>query len=304
MKERINPDHIYYIKLGKKGQFEEDCINNGYLELNYHEVPHDLCLIGDFSAAVKYLGVDKTQGSLSNHARQVKTFYTASENDLWITFFKNEMWWCFSRPEIDRTENNTKRRRASWSNEDIQGNRLDFSHLSGNLLKTQEYRGTISEIKDTKDYLIRKINAEDTKQVSDAKQTFKSLKGSIKNLLQLLHPKDFEILIDLIFQRGGWRRTSTIGGTQKSIDLALELPITHEKAVVQIKSSAGRDEWDQFITNTESWSEYSKFFFVVHTPKNLENITKKDKYIYLDGDCIADSVMDLGLTNWIINKAT
>ncbi len=59
---------------------------------------------------------------------------------------------------------------------------------------------------------------------------------AIVNLLRLLRPQDFEILVDLVFYTSGWRRQGVVGKTQKDIDLSLLLPSTGERACVQVKS--------------------------------------------------------------------
>jgi hypothetical protein len=45
-------------------------------------------------------------------------------------------------------------------------------------------------------------------------------------------------LVDLLFCRSRWVRTSPLGGTQKDVDLILEQPTTGELAMVQVKSNA------------------------------------------------------------------
>jgi hypothetical protein len=49
-------------------------------------------------------------------------------------------------------------------------------------------------------------------------------------MVRQLDWRDFETLVDLIFGRGGWRRTNLLGGTMADIDLALGQPIAGERA--------------------------------------------------------------------------
>ncbi len=64
-----------------------------------------------------------------------------------------------------------------------------------------------------------------------------ALKESVKKSIKNLYWKDFEILVDLLFTQGGWRRISRRGETMKSIDMELEDPITKDKYLIQIKIS-------------------------------------------------------------------
>lgn len=50
-------------------------------------------------------------------------------------------------------------------------------------------------------------------------------------LMQLLAPRDFELLVDLVFTSSGWRRVGEFGKTQKTLDLDLVLPNTKEKGI-------------------------------------------------------------------------
>ena len=55
-------------------------------------------------------------------------------------------------------------------------------------------------------------------------------------MIRELHWAEFETLIDLIFTRNGWRRTSLLGGKMPDVDLIVEQPLTCEVAWVQVKT--------------------------------------------------------------------
>lgn len=57
-------------------------------------------------------------------------------------------------------------------------------------------------------------------------------------LIAGLHDSGFELLADLIFANGGWRRVSFFWETMKDVDLVLGQPVTGERAFVQVKSRA------------------------------------------------------------------
>jgi Restriction endonuclease len=59
-------------------------------------------------------------------------------------------------------------------------------------------------------------------------------------MVRQLDWRDFETLVDLIFARGGWQRSSAPGKHQPDVDLILTQPTTDESAWVQIKSKANQ----------------------------------------------------------------
>jgi hypothetical protein len=87
------------------------------------------------------------------------SFFESGKDVLWITFYNNSLWWCFSEPIVTKLKDQTKTRPVigKWCDKDIFGNKLEFDHISGKLLKTQGYRGTICQIQE-KQYVINKIN--------------------------------------------------------------------------------------------------------------------------------------------------
>jgi hypothetical protein len=59
-------------------------------------------------------------------------------------------------------------------------------------------------------------------------------------MIRQLDWRDFETLVDLIFARGGWQRSSVLGKDQADVDLILTQPTIGETAWVQIKSGTLR----------------------------------------------------------------
>jgi hypothetical protein len=58
--------------------------------------------------------------------------------------------------------------------------------------------------------------------------------------------RDFEIMVDLLFSRGGWRRQSALAEGEVDIDLPLDNPVTREAAWVQVKSTARQAVLDDY----------------------------------------------------------
>jgi hypothetical protein len=184
-------------------------------------------------------------------------------------------------------------------NADIRGKKLTFDTLSGGLLKIQGFRGTICNVKEF-DYLKRKINGESLPEVEEADEAKKRMVEKIIPLIKGLAWQDFELLVDLVFSTSGWRRISTLGKTQKDIDMELILPTTNERAYVQIKSSTGKGDLAEHVANVEDSDVYSRLFFVFHTGDIKE--TEEDKVTVIGPNKLARMVFDVGLTSWLIDK--
>ena len=305
---RINPDEALYIKLGSGGRFEKHCIEaNHVIRLGYNEIPHDLCLRGDWDAVreifVQERGSDP--GSATRHTNQVKAFYETDVDVLWVTFYNNHLWWCFAEPEITLHPDGSKTRpvKGRWHSTDIDGNPLNMDQLSGSLLSMQGFRGTICSVREF-EYLIRKLNAEQSLPEQAAQRAFEGLIEALVAIIQEFNWKEFELLTDLIFRQAGWQRVSQLGKSQKGIDLDLISPIANERYYVQVKSKAGRKVFDDFIERTSALDDYSRYYLVVHTP--IGNLTKEletDTHKLWLSDDIARLVVKYGLAEWVMGKA-
>ena len=304
----INQCKALYIKLGKEDEYVKECIysEQPLLKLGYEEIDHDNCLKGDWEKVRTKLVSRKNNdtGAITDHIRQIRLFYEAGDNVLWITFHANLLWWCFSKREITLLPQNTKVRPVidKWSCNDIKGDLLQMDQLSSSLTSVHAYRGTICTVKASK-YLFDKINGIITKEIEDIQAKLSELEKKLEIIINNLHWKDFEILIDLIFRQAGWQRVSILGDTQKSLDLVLLSPITAEKYGVQVKSRASLEHFKKFQSDCHDMQGYSKFYFVVHNSSpELKNIKQDNMFELILSSKIAHLVVKHGLTEWIISK--
>jgi len=307
---KIKANKVLFIKLGQGGEFEKECIEqNQTLRLDYRGIDHKFCINGQWEKVRDYYVNDRNidTGAAQRHTNQIQQFYEEDENTLWITFYANKLWWCFSRPEITQLSDKTKTRPVidKWSDKDINENVLLSGNISGSLLKTQGFRGTICRVGEEK-YALAKINNEQPKEVVEVENAFSELKSKLTTLIKKLQPKDFETLVDLIFRQAGWQRVGDIGKTQKTLDLELFAPVTGEKAIVQIKAESDLKEFleyeDEFVPMK---NDYDKFFYVVHTPKDklatYKNETETKLYLV---DKVAELTISAGLVEWVIKKTS
>jgi hypothetical protein len=84
-------------------------------------------------------------------------------------------------------------------------------------------------------------------------------------LMDLLTWQDFEMLVDLVFANSGWRRVGQVGKSQKSVDIELMLPTTGERASVQIKSAATKQDLAEYLGPLKDSQAYDRMFFVWHS---------------------------------------
>ena len=303
----VTSSKAYYIKLGSGGRFEKQCIEMAQvLRLGYNEIPHDLCMKRDWEAVrgifVQERGSDP--GSATRHTNQIKAYYEAGNDVLWVTFYNNRLWWCFADSEITLLPDGCKHRlvKGEWKSTDIHGEHLLMDQLSGSLLSMQGFRGTICSVREF-EYLVRKINAEVSPNEQAAQKAFDEMVHSLVAIIKTFNWKEFELLTDLIFRQAGWQRISRLGKSEKGIDLDLISPIANERFYVQVKSNAGKKVFTEFIEKTIALDEYSRYYLVVHSPsKNLTKELETETHKLWLADDIARLVVRYGLVEWVIGK--
>jgi hypothetical protein len=304
--QKIAPAKVRYIKLGRGGSREAESIAAGTLWLSYQHVRHHLCQKGGWEAVHNHFVENQGDSptTATNHTRQVKTFYEAGEDVLWVTFHANRLWWGFAKPDITLLDDNSKTRPiiGGWRSTDVNDEPLVKSKLSGQLLSMEGYRGTICKVRAEK-YLIRKINGETSLQEQALMDAREQLAVAVEDIIDRLHWKDFELLVDLIFRAAGWQRIGEVGGAQVAIDLQLTSPILGESYAVQIKSSARLQGFQRYPEQTKYMDQFTRHYFVVHEPKSLTPNLDDWRYELWLPDKIADLAIRHGLVDWIADKA-
>jgi len=288
------------------GGWEHECIYDiQSLKLGYNDVNHDTCLRGEWDKVEKDCArFRKSKQAISSDLTQIRYFYESDEKVLWVTFHANVLWWCFSKSKVTQPPDKTKFRLVigKWRCTDIKERTLQMDQLSGSLLSMQSFRGTICSVHEF-EYLVNKINGTMPKKVEEAQTSLSDLENKLEVIIQNLHWKDFEILVDLIFRQAGWQRVSPLGETQKILDLDLLSPITNSRYGVQIKSKANLMDFKNYQQQFEDMQGYSKFYFVVHSPSSdLKNIIEHDDFELILPHDIARLAVKYGLAEWIIAK--
>jgi hypothetical protein len=304
----IRAAQALYIKLGRGGQWEEECLCEGTLRFGYRETPHELCLNGRWEDVRREREERRgSQGTATSDTTQIRYFYEAGDDTIWVTFARHSLWWCFADPEVRLLSDSSKERsvKGKWSNRDINQRELVMSSLSGSLLAMQGFRGTICTVKEVA-YLLARINGTERPETKQAGLALTELAQRLEAVIRTLTWRDFELLIDLLFRHAGWQRVSTVGSTMKAIDLDLISPITQERFGVQVKAKADRRFFEEYRRERlADMQGFAKFYFAVHTPSDdLLGLSTTDTDVeLLLPSRIADLAASYGLASWIIEKA-
>jgi hypothetical protein len=301
----VTASHLYYIKLGRGGDWEAESLRDGVLRFGYREAPHDLCARGDWQGvweAMKAIRGDA--GAATRDVNQIRAYYEADEHSIFITFVGGLLYWCRPTGPVELLDDRSHRRQTAegWRNTSVNGTLLSADRLSGRLLKVQMFRGTICDVR-AGDYLLRKLSDQLSPEVAAAEEAERALMTAIVELMRLLTWQDFELLVDLVFSTSGWRRVSQVGRTQKTVDLELILPSTAERAFVQVKSQATSAALNDYVARLAEADAYDRMFFVWHTGDIAEESSPAG-VILLGPQKLSRMVLDAGLSSWLREKVS
>lgn len=301
---RIEPKSVRYIKLGEGGRWEKECIEQGVLRFGT-DSGHPNTLLWAREGRWSDLNDDwrqhKSAGTATRFTNETRYYFEAGHDDLWITFVGERFYWGFleAGPPQPMLEDTSSVRRVidGWRCVDRNGKPLLKSNLPGSITNLAAYRGTSCSVK-AAEHVIRRINAELSDEVKLAEARRAELIQSLIPLIRRLGPKDFEVLVELIFGASGWRRIDATGGTRKLLDLDLELPSTGERAFVQVKGRTNQAEFDTYAEQGKD-GVFNRMFYVYHTGRVA---TDDDTITVIDASRLARMTLDAGLTDWVIRK--
>jgi hypothetical protein len=304
----IEAERCLFIRLGKVGEWTARCISAGQLRLDYPQVSHEFCLAGRWTQVDSQIAPEtRDREGAARHTHQVRTFYEAPAATLWITFHADCMWWCFANPTVSLLADGARVRTAidGWRQTDLGNETLTASRLSGNLLAVQAYRGSICAL--DPGYVVHKINGADPPLVEAASRTLKALTDAVQPIVERLHPRDLEVLVDLIFRNAGWNRVGVLAETETDIDLALESAVTGERIAVEVKARASFSDYQDYSARYAAMVGFDRFYFVTHSaiPElGMQNESTSGSAIKVWGSrSLAERAVRSGLAQWLIDKA-
>ncbi len=264
---------------------------------------------------------------IGSPVRQIKDFFEDYGETLWITTSDKTLYFNFSKdkPAEIRTlsikgeekESFTLREMEfDWTNLDSEKTSLKLSLLNGGIKKTVSYQGTICkfqnhETADKRNYaklLVKRILNEKNEKIDAAKKALEEIQSALQSMIVDYEEKDFELLIELIISRAGFKRIGVAGKNEEFTDLEIQHPISGETYVVQVKSEADNDLYKGYIKKHQNYrinNQSCKMIFAYHTGKIDESIRLNpgQEVIIWDVVEIAKLALINGLAEWIIETA-
>jgi hypothetical protein len=296
-----------------RGVWEGDSTKSGKIRIGWGDTKLEDIQKGNWDKIKKEIQEDFRARNKKTGATQdfnaLKNIYDADSNTVFVTFYDSKLWWCRVRDEVGKDrikEDGTSKYRevdGKWSDQDRDRKVLLSNQIPGNLSKLQRYPATCCRVGEV-DHLRRLINAEHSSEYNSISEAKKELKSRVVAGIKLLHWKDFEILVDLVFSQAGWRRVSVLGETMKFFDLVLEEPITNDRYGVQIKSAATSGDFKNYAERFTN-SEFKRLYFVVHSTdgeKLSEDSKDYENVELIFADELAKMVVDGGLVDWLMEK--
>ena len=298
-------------RLGEGGGWAREAFEAGTIPFKYRNVSHDPCMAGDWDAVRgEIVASGRKAGAVGGDIRELQDFYASDDQCLWVTFAEGHLWWAFGEgpvvPVDDRGDDRPARMRRTldgWHCHDVKGAPLRLQSLSSALTKVGAYRRTTCAV-EQQEYLLRKVRGEEEPLVIEARELGTRLDDLTARMIAQLDWRDFEIMVDLIFARGGWQRQSAVGDGEVDHDLYLVSPTTSETAFVQIKSSATQRVLDDYCRRfTRSGAD--RFFFICHSPKGtlrLPDDTLISSARLWVGLSLARRALSAGLFDWLVDR--
>jgi hypothetical protein len=307
--EPFEPGAVRYIKLGESGKWATDALEQGIIPFGYRSVDHRASLASNWDEVRRQLlGMRRTARGVSQGLRELKDFYGLPENTLWVTMADGHFWWAFAEgPVVGVEQGNSdeparyRRTRAGWSKTSLTGDPLTVRSLSSALTRTASYQMTICAIKHA-DYLLRRIRDEPDLLQAQAATLKIEMRDIGLRMIRQLDWRDFETLVDLIFARGGWQRSSVLGKEQADVDLILTQPTIGETAWVQVKSKTSQAELNDYLDRFRRDGSCDRFFFVCHSAAGALSLATEPRLHLWTGDRLSDAAIDAGLFSWLIDR--
>jgi hypothetical protein len=307
--QNFEPGSVRYIKLGENGKWATDALEHGIIPFGYRSIDHGACVANNWDEVGRQLvGMGRTARGVSQGLRELKDFYGLPENTLWVTMADGHFWWAFAKGPVVGVEQGIsdeparyRLTKAGWSKTSLTGDPLTVRSLSSALTRTANYQMTICAIKH-EDYLLRRICGEGDPLHAEATV----LKGKMREIglrmIRQLDWRDFEILVDLIFARGGWQRSSVLGKDQADVDLILTQPTIGETAWVQIKSKTSQAELNDYLGRFRRDGSCHRFFFVCHSAAGAISLPTEPCLHLWTAERLSEAVITAGLFDWLTDR--
>lgn len=319
-----------YIKLGKAGDREVRCIEEGTCFIGFITGQDEFfqkCVDASQSRSddvweqIRQEVINsspepdsrKSKQNATSAVNQVREVYEAEISTTWITFHAGKLYWANIDPESKPWQvhgGSLRKTLNGWSCLDGHGDEMFNEALAGSVTKLQMYRGTSCELDAASSaYLQRRLSGKQQPYIEEIQKAKLSLKKGVQAAISTLTPGDFELLVELIFSKT-LKRISSTGKTQKFVDIVFENPLAaavygdNAPICVQVKCRTTIAELEEYLAS-EARETYSMFYFVFHSSADLTSDYAHDyENVVLVGiDRLADLAISNGLLDWIELKS-
>lgn len=315
----IAPADVRFIKLGQGGKWETNCRDRGILRFGWCTSEPDViarCRAGQWDELAQDWRATKSKGTATSITNATRTYWEDPGTILWITFIGEDLCWGFLEPGEPVSEpfdandpSDTSSYRTivgGWNSFDANHTRLGKYNLPGYITKVTAYRATVCRVEGS-NRLVDRINGANPSDVAMVVEAHAKLIESLVPLIQRLNPPTFETLVEMMFSRAGWRRIGYIGKAQADKDVDLEMPLTRERAVVQVKAKTKQSDLNDYIDRKKGMLGYHRLFFVYHTSESLlvapdGNEGESDDVTIMAALDVAQRVVESGLVDWVLTQ--
>jgi hypothetical protein len=300
---------VRYIKLGRNGKWAPDALKEGIIPFGYRAIDHQACLEGKWDEVRDQLAaMGRTANGVSQGLRELKDFYGLPTDTLWVTIADGHLWWSLGQGPVIGVGGRDaelparyRRTRAGWSRTSLSGEPLTVRSLSSDLTRTANYQMTICAIQRA-DYLLRRIRGEPYPLFETATAVRAEMRAIADRMIRQLDWRDFEILVDLIFARGGWQRSGVLGKNQADVDLILIHPTIGETAWVQIKSQASQVQLEDYLDRYRRDGSCDRFFFICHSALGGLSLPAGPGLHLWTAEHLADAAIRTWLFDWLLDR--
>lgn len=175
----IRPTSVRFIKLGRQGGWETECIDekqilrfgfeSGHMgqldDMRNHrweKIREDWLKGGKRDADGEWVPNSKRKATTATNA--LRAYYEDDGTTLWVTFHRSNLYWCFLEPGEpvqvgDERQSSFRKVRGSWSCKDANNVTLSRTTLPGTVNVVSMFQGTTCLV-GAADQLLRRINGE------------------------------------------------------------------------------------------------------------------------------------------------
>jgi hypothetical protein len=307
------PSELRFVRCGRRECWRDANLQRQEIHFGWSDIPHSSLLgkdrdklrihISNGHSEKKFKNESTRKTAVSNSLRELLDALEP-ERFTWLAIAHDKLWWCTAKTGIEvTTESETQghffaRCDRAWSDRSLTGVPLELKTMPKSVSVMSRYQGTLCKPKHDKS-IWRAIRGEKDPAVSEFHTARDAYQAALRAMVERLHPRELEDLVDLLFARSGWSRVARVGGTEKDWDLQTEHPELGERAAIQVKVEAGQSELADYEQRYIDDGRFTRLFFVVARPRSELRPNKAEVWT---GDKLAKLVERRGLGEWLARR--